>query len=124
MGRCLVFDQVPPGKTLTIEFPVTETTETYQVGWEGIQIPGWMEISRPLASDQPPQPYEYVVSTGQRKPSTLTTFTCHFKGNTLIDITPRELGLGYPLYRRDHYKQGKAPMLKVTRYVTSKLIDL
>ena len=124
LGRCLVFDQVPPGNTLTVEFPVTESTETYQVGWEGHQIPGWTEVSRPLVTNQPSQPYEYVVSTGQNKPETLTTFTCSFKGNTLVDIVPREVGLGYPLYHREHYKQGKAPMVEVARYVAPKLIDL
>ena len=49
-------------------------------------------------------------------------FTCHFKGNTLIDISPRDTGLGYPLYERDHFKKDKAPVKKVKRYVTSRLI--
>jgi hypothetical protein len=124
VGRYLIFDPVAPGDTLTIGFPMVETIETYQVGWEGIQLPGWTEITRPLESHLPPQPFEYVVSTGQVRPAVLTTFTCRFKGNTLIDINPREQGLGYPLYQREHFKKNKAPFVEVTRYVAPKLIDL
>jgi hypothetical protein len=47
----------------------------------------------------------------------------HFRGNDLVDISPREVGLGYPLYRRDHYRQDKPPMKTVKRYVASKVID-
>jgi hypothetical protein len=124
VGRYLIFDPVSPGDTLTIGFPMVETIETYQVGWEGIQLPGWTEITRPLESHLPPQPFEYVVSTGQVRPEVFTTFTCRFKGNTLIDINPREQGLSYPLYQREHFKKNKAPFVEVTRYVAPKLIDL
>jgi hypothetical protein len=43
--------------------------------------------------------------------------TCLFKGNTLVEITPP---LGSTLYqnRPEKYKTTKAPMKKVTRYVT------
>jgi hypothetical protein len=44
-------------------------------------------------------------------------YTCYLQGNTLVDISPREEG-DYPIYLRDHYKQEKAPMKKVTRYVS------
>jgi len=61
-------------------------------------------------------------------------YTCHFKGNTLVDISPRpekpnwkEMGSddgkatavrkGYPIYLRDHMKADKAPMKEATRYV-------
>jgi hypothetical protein len=124
LGRYLLFDQLQPGDSLTIEFPVVESTETYQVGWEGIQIPGWTEVSRPLVTDTIRRHFTYVVSTGQVRPAELTTFTCQFRGNTLVDIAPREQGLGYPLYRRAHFKQGKAPMIEVTRSIPPKLIDL
>jgi len=66
-------------------------------------------------------------------------YTCHFKGNTLVDISPRaerphytRMGLddgtvfpvvkGYPLYQRDFYKREKAPMKKAQRYVSAVLI--
>jgi hypothetical protein len=44
-------------------------------------------------------------------------FTMRFKGNTLIDISPRSQTGGYPMYDRDHFKIDKAPMKKATRYV-------
>jgi hypothetical protein len=66
-------------------------------------------------------------------------YTCRFKGNTLVDISPRaerpswtQMGSddgamfpirkGYPLYQRDFYKRDKAPMKKVQRYVSAVLI--
>ncbi len=46
------------------------------------------------------------------------TYAGKFKGNTLVDISPRDDSPGsYPIFLRDHYKQDKAPMKKVTRYV-------
>ena len=65
-----------------------------------------------------------------------TTYICRFKGNTLIDISPRpeEFSLkrissddgaftplnkemAYPLYQRESLKANKAPTKEVTRYV-------
>ena len=70
------------------------------------------------------------------EPTYEQTYTCRFKGNTLIDISPRpeefnwariasddgawtELNkdMGYPMYQRDHMKASEAPMTKVTRYI-------
>ena len=39
------------------------------------------------------------------------------KGNTVIDIDPK--GKIYPLYQRDHYRQDRAPLKKVARFVSS-----
>ena len=50
-------------------------------------------------------------------------YACHFKGNTLVDISPRDEGNGYPIYLREHYKKEKAEMKKVTRYVSPVIID-
>ena len=47
-------------------------------------------------------------------------YTIHFKGNTVVDISPRETNpTAYPLYMRDHFKGDKAPMKKVERFVSS-----
>ncbi len=53
------------------------------------------------------------------------TYACTFKGNTLVDIAPRDTNLaGYPIYLRDNYKTGtQAPMKKVTRHVAPLLIE-
>jgi hypothetical protein len=124
LDRNLVFEKVSPGDKITIEFPMVESIETYQNGWEGLQIPGWTEVTLPLITDVKPDPFAYIASTGQNKPTELTTYTCHFKGNTLVDIYPREQGLGYPLYRREHFKNDKAPIKEVVRSIPEKLIDL
>lgn len=50
-------------------------------------------------------------------------YTCHFKGNSLVDILPRDEENGYPIYLREHYKEDKAEMKKVTRYVSPVIID-
>ena len=64
------------------------------------------------------------------------TYECKFRGNTLIDISPREekenhgysyyRGEGrekvYPTYRREHLKRDKTPMKKMIRYVSPVII--
>jgi len=51
-------------------------------------------------------------------------YTISFKGNTVVDIAPRETNpTAYPLYLRDHFKQNTAPMKKVTRYVSPVVLD-
>ena len=65
--------------------------------------------------------------------------TCDFKGNTLVDMSPRkdgpdlvkmasddgglfEVRKGYPIYLRDHYQADRAPLKTVERYVAPKLV--
>lgn len=45
-------------------------------------------------------------------------FRCIFKGNTLVDFSPRKT-VPYPFYRREKYRQNKSPIKEVERYVTS-----
>ena len=66
-------------------------------------------------------------------------YTCDFKGNTLVDISPRgdkpvlikmgsddggifQVRKGYPIYLRDHLKADRAPLKTVERFVASKLV--
>jgi hypothetical protein len=66
-------------------------------------------------------------------------YTCLYKGNTLVDISPRAdrpartvdrsddghefpVNKGYPLYLRDHYQARVAPTKEQERYVASRLI--
>ena len=51
-----------------------------------------------------------------------TTYTITFRGNTVVDISPRnESPDVYPMYLRDHMKTAKkAPMKKVRRFVSDK----
>jgi hypothetical protein len=51
-------------------------------------------------------------------------YTLNFKGNTVVDISPREeLAAAYPIYLRDDYKKDSAPMTKKTRYVADEVIN-
>ena len=51
-------------------------------------------------------------------------YTITFKGNTVVDISPRETNpTAYPIYLRDHYKRDKAPMKKVTHYVSPVVLN-
>ena len=103
VGNKLAVTGVAAKDIITLEFPMVETTETYT-------LPSY------------PDPY-----------------TLSMKGNTLVDISPRterpihvkhgsddgaifEIGTGYPIYLRDHYKGEKAPMVETTRYVSSSIV--
>jgi len=100
LGRQLQIEDLQPRHTITITFPMMETTEKHTELTYG------------------------------------TTYTCRFKGNTLVDISPRpeEFSLkrissddgsftvlnkemAYPLYQRAHLNANKAPTKEVTRYV-------
>jgi len=101
VGRYLVFDAIQPRDVVTLTFPVEETTEAYTLRWKQDEF--WKESTELGPSWQPlKEPARYV---------------CRFRGNTLVDISPRDQGPGYPLYVRDRLKSGKAPVTQVTRYV-------
>jgi hypothetical protein len=101
VGQYLVFDSLRPKDVVVITFPVVETTEKYTLKW--YQSEFWKESTNPGNAWQPAsEPVQY---------------TCRFRGNTLVDISPRDQGIGYPLYLRDGMRQAKAPMKKVTRHI-------
>jgi len=51
------------------------------------------------------------------------TYTCTFRGSTLVDIAPRDTSpTKYLLYLRDHMRASKAPMKEVTRFVPDRII--
>ena len=51
-------------------------------------------------------------------------YSIHFKGNTVVDISPRDTyAASYPIYLRDHYGRKKAPLKKVTRFVATEVLD-
>jgi hypothetical protein len=128
LGRYLVFEGTRPGCVVQLEFPMVESAETYTVGWAGIQVPGWTEVTRLLEQDKPVLPSDYQVSaaarTGPSANAPKPVFTIRLRGNDVVDISPRENGSGYPLYRRDHLRAGPAPMRKVTRVVAPRVIEI
>jgi len=103
VGQYLVFETLNAKDIITITFPMVETTEKYTLKWKQSEF--WKESTNPGNSWKPlKEPAQYK---------------CRFRGNTLIDISPRDKGAGYPLYFRDNLKQDKAPMKKVTRYIST-----
>lgn len=128
LGGFLVFEGTRPDDEVQLEFPMIESTASYTVGWAGIQVPGWTEVTRLLDQDKPPQPFEYQVSsvprTGPASNAPRPAFSIAFRGNDVVAISPRETGHGYPLYRRDHLRAGRAPLRKVTRVVSQRVIEI
>ncbi len=61
--------------------------------------------------------------TANSKTKMEQTYTCTFRGSTLVDISPRDDSpTSYPLYLREHMRKDKAPMRKKTRFVSEKKI--
>ncbi|MFN8007394.1 MAG: hypothetical protein U0V70_10295 [Terriglobia bacterium] len=93
-GRYLRFEGVKRGETVTIEFPIAETTETWTAPPQGM----------PLLAELP--------SSGQR-------FTMKFRGNTLVELSP-PLAPGSWLYqgRPALFSAKQTPMKDIARYVS------
>ena len=96
VGNFMVLDGLKTKDVINVEFPVVEQRVEYTVP-DGEYVPqergGQGELAR-------------------------TRYTCYFKGNTLVDIDPRDQSPGYPLYRRDAYKATTAPIRHMIRYVS------
>jgi hypothetical protein len=97
LGRYLRFDGLKPGDRVTIEFPVEERTEHWTAPPQG-SFPGYTLLT--------------VMPEGTR-------YTCKFRGNTLVQITP-PLAPGSWLYqgRPEQFRSSKAPVKEVTRFET------
>jgi hypothetical protein len=107
IGRYCVFDDVKPKSKLMITFPMVETVEKWTLNWKEQDF--WQECTNPgphwKALDPPKQ------------------YTMRFRGNTLVDIEPRDTSLGVPLYQRSHLDRHAAPTKTTTRFVPSKTLD-
>jgi hypothetical protein len=104
IGRYAVLETLPSHAEIRLTFSVPTTTERYHLAWP--QSDFWHESTDPGDT---------------WKPAKDRLFTCTFRGNTLIDIAPRDAGPGYPLYEREPLKATKAPMRTVERYVAPNL---
>lgn len=102
-GQYLLLAGLGSNDVITITFPVVETTEKYTLRWKETDF--WMESTNP----------------GQSWVPGSTVYTMRFRGNTLVDISPRSQSVGYPLYQRDSLKGNKAKMKKVTRFISSSI---
>ena len=59
-----------------------------------------------------------MVRTVERYTYRGETYRCAFRGNTLVDISPRDDAVGYPIYRRAYYNRDEAPLVEARRYAT------
>lgn len=109
-----------------------------------IRIPSWVDRSK-LAVQLNHQPAStfwagnFVVVEGLKPGDAITLefpvkeateqytyegrkYTLSFRGNTLIDVSPRDDRGFYPIYQRDGFKRAQAPTRQVTRHVSPVLI--
>ena len=97
LGNYMLIDELKPGDTIALSFPVQESVATYTGN-----------AHRPGGS-----------SSKVRE----TQYRCTFRGSTIVDVSPRdEDPTTYPFYRRDHMRQDAAPMKRVTRFVPERTI--
>ena len=115
VGNYLFFEALGAKDTVAVEFPVVETTEVHMNGWEGIPWlrEGWKGNCHT----------EVTSPTWYKPPEERTEYKLHFRGNTLVDVSPRaDNPAAYPIYLRDHLKAGVAPMRSVSRFLSAKAI--
>jgi len=98
VGNFIVFDGLKPNDAIKLEFPVKDETEHYTY--------------RPTG----------FANLQETNEDAGIIYTLRFRGNTLVDVSPREDEGYYPIYKRDHYKQNQTPQREVTRYVAPRLI--
>jgi hypothetical protein len=106
IGRYLFIEGLRREDKIRIDFPMVEAKETYTLKWKSEDF--WMEGLNPGSTWKPN--------------NTPDRFTFHLKGNTVVDVTPRTEGPGYPLYVRDQLKASIVPMRQVTRYVSPTVV--
>ena len=106
VNRYLVFAGLKPGDEITMTFPMVETKETYTLKWKRAGF--WQESNNPGNRWKPDDPP--------------ARFTFTLRGNTVVDVSPREDTEEYRHYERDAMKKDHAPLHTVTRFVTGKPI--
>jgi hypothetical protein len=128
VGNYLVFEGLGKNDVVTVEFPMVEETVQYTVADRL-----YLREEQPEESGDTPIRYqagEFLAdgggpASGDAGGEKRTRYTCHFKGNTLVEISPHLESSVFPIYKRerhptyqrDHYKGNRAPMKETTRYV-------
>jgi len=97
LGNFILLENLKAKDTLAVQFPIKELTEHYTY-----------------------RPSSFGAMSDIREGGLPYTLT--FRGNTLVDVSPREDRGFYPIYQRDPCKQTIAPMREVTRFVAPRLI--
>jgi hypothetical protein len=111
-----------------------------------VRIPVWVDKQRVRASKNevagaPVWFGNYLLFDGLRERDVLTIdfpvvessekitvgdveFTCRYRGNTLVDISPRPDADGYPYYTdRVRYMAERTPMKRISRYAAPRVIN-
>jgi len=101
MNKHVVLSEIRPGEEIQITFPIKEDTATYTL-YNVLERPYLSEMGNSLRTER--------------------QYACRFRGNTLVDISPKLSMPSYPIYLRDHYRQAQAPLKTEARYVTSQVI--
>ena len=113
VGAYAVFGDMKPSDTLQLDFPVTEET---------VHLTAKTNTDKKIAENKE---HMTAQSEADKESEQYTTYAITFRGNTVVDISPRnESPSVYPTYLRDHMKTGKkAPMKNKTRFVSEKPVN-
>jgi hypothetical protein len=106
VGRYLFVEGLRAGDQIRIDFPIVESKETYTLKWKAEDF--WMEATDPGSNWKPHDAPDQ--------------FTLHLRGNTVVDVSPRTEGPGYPLYVRNELTATTAPIREVKRFVSSTVV--
>jgi hypothetical protein len=102
VGNYLVVDDLENQQLVTVTFPMEEETVTYTV----VTNQQWTSDPR---EDKNPD-------------ASSITYKCRFRGNTLVDFTPRPDDRWYLNYQRQHYTRDQAPLKKTALFASSRII--
>jgi hypothetical protein len=89
------------------------TTPIWTGPWllfEDQRPPGELQIRFPVRDRA-----ERFVLDGQE-------YTAAFRGATVVDISPRQVGVGYPIYERDGYRTDHAPLRRARPFVPDEIL--
>ena len=106
LNRYLLVGSINAGDVITITFPMVTTTEKYSLKWRQTEF--WQECSLPRPSWSNDHP---------------TVYTMTFKGNTLVDVSPRDSGEGIPFIGAMPCDGTESPMRTVTWFVAGAWLE-
>ena len=99
VGNYAVLSGLEPEDQIVFTFPVVEQTVSYTVLTQQF----WTFDPRPE----------------KNPPNAEIKYTCRFRGNTLVDFSPRPDDRWYVNYQRGRYKGNNTPMKRIWRFVTA-----
>ena len=103
--RYLVLGDLHMGNLVRVEFPVAEYQETVTLRWK--QGDFWQEANDPGTQWTPDEhPTQYTFS---------------FRGDTVVDVQPRNEGPGYRLYQRSAETAATSTLHSVERFIAPRL---